>query len=123
VIFALLDPDLDPDQDSSLELFRKQGIIKLQQDRKYKYIFPSIQRSITIKSVFAVANSLLSKKCNVQYRVTYIRVNSVADPDPGSGIRDPGETVRIRDPGWKKVGSGINIPDPQHCRLEPTHGR
>jgi len=24
------------------------------------------------------------------------------------------ETVRIRDPGWKKVGSGINIPDPQH---------
>ena len=41
-------------------------------------------------------------------------------------IRDPGsemETVWIRDPGWKKVGSGIrdkhpgsgiNIPDPQH---------
>jgi hypothetical protein len=25
------------------------------------------------------------------------------------------ETVRIRDPGWKKVGSGINIPDPPHC--------
>jgi hypothetical protein len=24
------------------------------------------------------------------------------------------ETVRIRDPRWKKVGSGINIPDPQH---------
>ncbi len=28
--------------------------------------------------------------------------------------------MRIRDgnnsdPGWKKVGSGINIPDPQHC--------
>ncbi len=22
------------------------------------------------------------------------------------------ETVRIRDPGWKKVGYGINIPDP-----------
>jgi hypothetical protein len=31
--------------------------------------------------------------------------------DPGSGM----ETVRIRDPGWKKVGSGINIPDPPHC--------
>jgi len=27
--------------------------------------------------------------------------------------------MRIRDPGWKKVGSGINIPDPQHCSL-PT---
>jgi hypothetical protein len=25
------------------------------------------------------------------------------DEDPGSGM----ETVRIRDPGWKKVGSGI----------------
>jgi hypothetical protein len=26
-------------------------------------------------------------------------------------IRDGDST----DPGWKKVGSGINIPDPQHC--------
>ncbi len=25
------------------------------------------------------------------------------------------ETVRIRDLGWKKVGSGINISDPPHC--------
>jgi hypothetical protein len=24
------------------------------------------------------------------------------------------------DPGWKKVGSGINIPDPQHCII-PTY--
>ncbi len=33
----------------------------------------------------------------------------------GSGIRDPGWVkIRIRDPG-----SGINIPDPQHCR--PGH--
>ncbi len=31
----------------------------------------------------------------------------------GSGM----ETVQIRDPGWKKVRSGINIPDPQHCFL------
>ncbi len=61
--------------------------------------------------------------------------NSVADPDPGSGIRDPelgtfltpwirdpGSGIRdgrksasgsgIRDPGWKKVGSGIRDPDP-----------
>jgi hypothetical protein len=22
---------------------------------------------------------------------------------------------KISDPGWKKFGSGINIPDPQHC--------
>jgi hypothetical protein len=28
------------------------------------------------------------------------------------------ETVRIRDPGWKKVGSGINIPDPHGYGLE-----
>jgi hypothetical protein len=71
--------------------------------------------------------------------------NSVADPDPGSGAfltagsgmnkpdhisegletifwlkilkffdADPGS--EMRDPGWKKFGSGIriNIPDPQH---------
>jgi hypothetical protein len=25
------------------------------------------------------------------------------------------EKFRIRDLGWEKVGSGINIPDPQHC--------
>jgi hypothetical protein len=27
------------------------------------------------------------------------------------------ETVRIRDPGWKKVGSGTNIPDPQYWQI------
>ncbi len=32
----------------------------------------------------------------------------------GSGMNGM-ETIRIRDPGWKKVGSGINIPDPPHC--------
>jgi hypothetical protein len=31
-------------------------------------------------------------------------------------IQDPGwKKIRIRDPGWNKFGSGINIPDPQHC--------
>jgi hypothetical protein len=34
------------------------------------------------------------------------------DADPGSEM----ETVRIRDPVWKKVGSGINIPDPPNCK-------
>jgi hypothetical protein len=32
---------------------------------------------------------------------------SVADPDPGSNTFDSW----IRDPGWKKYRSGINIPD------------
>jgi hypothetical protein len=31
------------------------------------------------------------------------------DPDPGS------EILLTLDPGWKKFGSGINIPDTQHC--------
>jgi hypothetical protein len=31
--------------------------------------------------------------------------------------------MRIRDPGWKKVGSGINIPDPQHCTKVLTNLR
>jgi hypothetical protein len=64
---------------------------------------------------------------------------SVADPDPGSGaFLNPGSGIRngqpgsyfreLRniffavkilkflnaDPGWKKIGSEINIPDPQH---------
>jgi hypothetical protein len=25
--------------------------------------------------------------------------------------------MRIRDPGWKKFGSEINIPDPQHWKI------
>jgi hypothetical protein len=40
-----------------------------------------------------------------------IKILKFFDEDPGSGM----ETVRIGDPGWKKVGSEINIPDPQHC--------
>jgi hypothetical protein len=28
--------------------------------------------------------------------------------------------MRIRDPGWKKFGSGIHIPDPQHCQKESS---
>jgi hypothetical protein len=40
-----------------------------------------------------------------------VKILKFFDEDPGSGM----ETVRIRDPGWKNVRSGINIPDPQHC--------
>jgi hypothetical protein len=35
------------------------------------------------------------------------------DADPGSGM----ETVRIRDPGWKKVGSGIRDKHPGSAPL------
>jgi hypothetical protein len=45
-----------------------------------------------------------------------LKILKFFDADPGSGM----ETVLIRDPGsgMKKKsdpGSGINIPDPQHC--------
>jgi hypothetical protein len=33
----------------------------------------------------------------------WVKILKFFDADPGSGM----ETVRIRDPGWKKVGSGI----------------
>ncbi len=50
--------------------------------------------------------------------IFWVKVLKFFDADPGSRM----ETVRIRDPGWKKVGSGINIPDPQHCWIVPlTH--
>jgi hypothetical protein len=39
-----------------------------------------------------------------------VKILKFFDEDPGSEM----ETVRIRDPGLKKVGSGINIPDPPH---------
>jgi hypothetical protein len=66
---------------------------------------------------------------------------SVADPDPGSEIRDPvpfrppgsgmgkktesGSGIgdgKNSDPGWKSSdpGNGKNIPDPQHCLLQAT---
>jgi hypothetical protein len=42
-----------------------------------------------------------------------------SDADPGSGtFLTPESGIRdgdSSDPGWKNVGSGINIPDPQHC--------
>jgi len=34
-----------------------------------------------------------------------------AEQDQGSGI------FSTMDPGWKKFGSGIKIPDPQHCYI------
>ncbi len=37
--------------------------------------------------------------------------------DPGSGM----ETVRIRDPGWKKVGSGNRDKHPGSATLDPTN--
>jgi hypothetical protein len=37
-----------------------------------------------------------------------VKILKFFDEDPGSGME------KNSDPGWKKVGSGINIPDPQH---------
>jgi hypothetical protein len=49
----------------------------------------------------------------------------IQDEQPGSyfleltnyflGLKYLNSLMRIRDPGWKKFRSGINIPDPQHC--------
>jgi hypothetical protein len=35
----------------------------------------------------------------------------------GSGMNSPDHNSESLEkyPGWKKFGSGINIPDPQHC--------
>ncbi len=40
----------------------------------------------------------------------WVKMLKFFDADPGSGM----EKIRIRDLGRKKLGSGINIPDPQH---------
>jgi hypothetical protein len=40
-----------------------------------------------------------------------VKILKFFDEHPGSGM----ETVRIRDGKKSDPGSGINIPDPQHC--------
>ncbi len=45
-----------------------------------------------------------------------VKILKFFDEDPGSGM----ETVRIRDPGWKKVGSGIRDKHPGSATLAVT---
>ena len=45
-----------------------------------------------------------------------VKILKFFDADPGSGM----ETVRIRDPGWKKVGSGIWDKHPGSATLQKT---
>jgi hypothetical protein len=42
-----------------------------------------------------------------------VKIHKFFDEDPGSGM----ETVRIRDPGWKIVGSGIRDKHPGSATL------
>jgi hypothetical protein len=46
-----------------------------------------------------------------------VKILKFFDEDPGSGM----ETVRIRDPGWKKVGSGIPDKHPGSATLYSTY--
>jgi hypothetical protein len=47
--------------------------------------------------------------------IFWVKILKVFDahPDSGSG------TLLNLDPGWKKLGSGTNIPDPQHYIFKP----
>ncbi len=45
-----------------------------------------------------------------------VKILKFFDEDPGSGM----ETVWIRDPGWKKVGSGIKDKHPGAATLSTT---
>jgi hypothetical protein len=65
------------------------------------------------------SGSRIQKKTTMKEKGVYMGLGSVEDPDPGSGIGcflTPGSGIW----GWVKnqdPGSGINIPDPQHCLL------
>ncbi len=48
-----------------------------------------------------------------------VKILKFFDEDPGSGM----ETVRIRDPGWKKVGSGIRDKHPGSATLLRREGK
>jgi hypothetical protein len=50
------------------------------------------------------------KKPDPESLKNWVKILKFFDMDPGSGM----EKIRFRDPGWKKVGSEISIPDPQH---------
>jgi hypothetical protein len=43
--------------------------------------------------------------------IFWVKIFKFFDADQGSGM----EKIWIRDPEWEKIGSGTNIPDPQHC--------
>jgi hypothetical protein len=42
--------------------------------------------------------------------IFWVKILKFFDADPGSGVRDG----KNSDPGWKKFGSGINIPGLQY---------
>jgi hypothetical protein len=46
-----------------------------------------------------------------------VKILKFFDADPGSGM----ETVRIRDPGWKKVGSAIRDKHPGSATLPKVY--
>jgi hypothetical protein len=48
---------------------------------------------------------------NIFFAFFWVKILKFFDEDPGSGFRDGDSS----DPGWKKVGSGIKIPDPHPC--------
>jgi hypothetical protein len=43
--------------------------------------------------------------------ISWVKILKLFEADPGSGM---GKNW-IQDPGWTTFGSGINIPDLQHC--------
>jgi hypothetical protein len=72
------------------------------------------------KIILHFVKFVATKKCLTKkfFHTSFVAVFGSGIPDPGSGIRDPGS--EIRDPGSgmgknQDPGSGINIPDPQHC--------
>jgi hypothetical protein len=48
--------------------------------------------------------------------ISWVKIPKFFNADPLSLIRD-GKNLD-RDPRWKTFGSGINIPDPEHCPKE-----
>jgi hypothetical protein len=58
----------------------------------------------------------MGKKSGSGSGISWVKIPKFFEADPLSAIRD-GKNLD-RDSGWKKFGSGINIPDPQHCPEE-----
>ncbi len=95
---------------------------------------PYLQRHIRIQTLAVNADPVLRIQDSVHFE-SWIRDPGsekirIRDEQPGSYFRELSNNFWVKilesfdaDPGWKKIGSGINIPDPQHCADRTLPGR
>jgi hypothetical protein len=111
VIFALLDPDLRTPLKIRIQSGYKIAVLRI------RIRDPGLGTFLTPGSGIRdeQPGSYFLEFRNHFFAFLEVKILKFFDEDPGSGM----ETVRIRD-GKSRIRdprSGINIPDPQHCKI------